>query len=176
MCNDVRETSTKVLNNLLSITSIHYPLNYNTQRESIIINANFKLVKFFTNIAICTNLVGQLKTGGKDLREGTIIESTVERLNKNLILQVKSMKVKANMLDMMVFVYEKASPFPERKFTMRLNSINSSQTYAVFITQYIKRSNVREYEILGQQKKFVLRKLASIIEKINNKSDKVLYC
>lgn len=29
MCNDVRETSTKVLNNLLSITSIHYPLNYN---------------------------------------------------------------------------------------------------------------------------------------------------
>ena len=86
------------------------------------------------------------------------------------------MKVKANMLDMMVFVDEKASPFPERKFTMRLNSINSSQTYAVFITQYIKRSNVREYEILGQQKKFVLRKLASIIEKINNKSDKVLYC
>ena len=86
------------------------------------------------------------------------------------------MKVKANMLDMMVFVYEKASPFPERKFMMRLNSINSSQTYAVFITQYIKRSNVREYEILGQQKKFVLRKLASIIEKINNKSDKVLYC
>ena len=86
------------------------------------------------------------------------------------------MKVKANMLDMMVFVYEKTSPFPERKFTMRLSSINSSQTYAVFITQYIKRSNVREYEILGQQKKFVLRKLASIIEKINNKSDKVLYC
>ena len=83
------------------------------------------------------------------------------------------MKVKANMLDMMVFVYEKASPFPERKFMMRLIS---SQTYAVFITQYIKRSNVREYEILGQQKKFVLRKLASIIEKINNKSDKVLYC
>ena len=75
MCNDVRETSTKVLNNLLSITSIHYPLNYNTQRESIVINANFKLaVKFFTNIAMCTNLVGQLKTGGKDLREGTIIE------------------------------------------------------------------------------------------------------
>lgn len=174
-CENYRENSFKVLSILQSITSVNSissPLMYNSQIERKIINANFNLaLKFFTNIAICTNLLGELKQGtGKELREGTIIESKVDSINKDLILQVKTVKIKANMFDLVVFVYEKASPFPQRKFIVRLNNINNEQTYVVFITQFFRKRNERENKILGERKRYVLKKLAAIIEKINEKN------
>ena len=177
-CNSFQENSMKVINSLIAITSlktINYPLMYNSQIESRIINANFKLaLKFFTNISICTNLLGELKQGtGKELKEGTIIESKIDSLNKNLIFQVKTVKMKANMFDLVIFIYEKASPFPERKFIVRLNNINNNQTYAVFITQFFRRRNEKENTILGERKKYVLKKLAVIIEKINERNRNV---
>ena len=170
-----RENSTKVLAILRSITSINSissPLMYNSQIERKIINANFNLaLKFFTNIAICTNLLGEMKQGtGKELREGTIIESKIDSINRNLILQVKTVKIKANMFDLVIFVYEKASPFPERKFIVRLNNINNNQTYVVFITQFFRRRNERENKILEERKRYVLKKIAAIIEKINERN------
>lgn len=144
------------------------------QTENKVINATFDYsLKFFTNVIICTNLLGEIKkTSNTEVAKGAIIVSYNKTNGKEITLQIKTIKITAGMFDMVIFVYEKSKSYPSRKFIVRLNSINNNtQTYASLITEFFNRTNEKELQELGLTKKMILNKITKIIETLKKKSD-----
>ena len=62
-------------------------------------------LKFFTNILICTNILGEIKqTSNDEVKEGTIIISRIRNTNKQTTPQVKTIIAQANMFDMVILI------------------------------------------------------------------------
>lgn len=144
------------------------------QTENKIINATFGYsLKFFTNVVVCTNLLGEIKnTTNTEVTKGAIIVSYNKTNQKENILQIKTIKITPGMFDMVIYVYEKAKAYPIRKFIVRLNSINNNtQTYVSLITEFFNRTNEKELQELGLSKKIVLNKISKIIETLKIKND-----
>ena len=102
------------------------------------------------------------------VRQGVIVVTANKFYKKEMTFQIKDIRVKGNMFEMLVYIYE-GNVYPKRKLIVKLNNINNDQTYAVLMSQFVKPPSERERKDVSMLKILFLKKLSNIIERLKIK-------